>query len=111
VLGLAAASLVARRVLRRIDAMTGTTQRIMAGDLSGRCRSDAAAMNSIVAENRTPCWSGSKPLMRLKEVPTTSPTTEDALSGCAIAPRGLAKSGARPNTVCALDGPSRNPTA
>ncbi len=26
----------ARRVLRRIDAMTGTTQRIMAGDLSGR---------------------------------------------------------------------------
>jgi signal transduction histidine kinase len=27
---------VARRVLRRIDAMTGTTQRIMAGDLSGR---------------------------------------------------------------------------
>ena len=27
---------VARRVLQRIDAMTGTTQRIMAGDLSGR---------------------------------------------------------------------------
>jgi signal transduction histidine kinase len=27
---------VARRVLRRIDAMTGTAQRIMAGDLSGR---------------------------------------------------------------------------
>jgi signal transduction histidine kinase len=27
---------VARRVLRRIDAMTGTTRRIMAGDLSGR---------------------------------------------------------------------------
>jgi signal transduction histidine kinase len=36
VLGLGGGILVARRVLRRIDAMTGTTQRIMAGDLSGR---------------------------------------------------------------------------
>jgi signal transduction histidine kinase len=36
VLGLAGGIFVARRVLRRIDAMTGTTQRIMAGDLSGR---------------------------------------------------------------------------
>ncbi len=36
VLGLAGGEFVARRVLRRIDAMTGTTQRIMAGDLSGR---------------------------------------------------------------------------
>ncbi|MGD9839572.1 MAG: sensor histidine kinase [Afipia sp.] len=36
VLGLAGGVFVARRVLRRIDAMTGTTQRIMAGDLSGR---------------------------------------------------------------------------
>lgn len=35
-LGLAGGVFVARRVLRRIDAMTGTTQRIMAGDLSGR---------------------------------------------------------------------------
>ncbi|HWZ09062.1 MAG TPA: ATP-binding protein [Bradyrhizobium sp.] len=36
VLGLCGGIFVARRVLRRIDAMTGTTQRIMAGDLSGR---------------------------------------------------------------------------
>ena len=36
VLGLGGGVFVARRVLRRIDAMTGTTQRIMAGDLSGR---------------------------------------------------------------------------
>ena len=36
VLGLSGGVFVARRVLRRIDAMTGTTQRIMAGDLSGR---------------------------------------------------------------------------
>src|SRR3954462_15412026 len=36
VLGLSGGIFVARRVLRRIDAMTGTTQRIMAGDLSGR---------------------------------------------------------------------------
>ena len=36
VLGLGGGVLVARRVLRRIDAMTGTTQRIMAGDLSER---------------------------------------------------------------------------
>ena len=36
VLGLGGGVFVARRVLQRIDAMTGTTQRIMAGDLSGR---------------------------------------------------------------------------
>src|SRR3954454_7776214 len=36
VLGLGGSIFVARRVLRRIAAMTGTTQRIMAGDLSGR---------------------------------------------------------------------------
>jgi signal transduction histidine kinase len=36
VLGLCGGIFVARRVLRRIDAMTGTTRRIMAGDLSGR---------------------------------------------------------------------------
>jgi signal transduction histidine kinase len=36
VLGLAGGIFVARRVLHRIDAMTGTTQRIMAGDLSER---------------------------------------------------------------------------
>jgi len=36
VLGLAAGVFVGRRVLRRIDAMTGTTQRIMEGDLSER---------------------------------------------------------------------------
>ena len=36
VLGLVGGVFVARRVLRRIDAMTGTTQRIMAGDLSER---------------------------------------------------------------------------
>ncbi len=36
VLGLGGGVFVARRVLRRIDAMTGTAQRIMAGDLSER---------------------------------------------------------------------------
>ena len=36
VLGLCGGIFVARRVLQRIDAMTGTTRRIMAGDLSGR---------------------------------------------------------------------------
>src|SRR5246127_5629340 len=36
VLGLGGGIFVARRVLRRIDAMTGTTQRLMAGGLSGR---------------------------------------------------------------------------
>jgi signal transduction histidine kinase len=36
VLGIGGGIFVSRRVLVRIDAMTGTTQRIMAGDLSGR---------------------------------------------------------------------------
>jgi signal transduction histidine kinase len=36
VLGLVGGLFVTRRVLRRVDAMTGTTQTIMAGDLGGR---------------------------------------------------------------------------
>jgi signal transduction histidine kinase len=36
VLGIAGGFFVARRVLTRVDAMTGTTRTIMAGDLSGR---------------------------------------------------------------------------
>lgn len=36
VLGLLGGFFMARRMLRRVDAMTGTTRRIMAGDLSGR---------------------------------------------------------------------------
>ncbi|MCC6887262.1 MAG: HAMP domain-containing protein [Hyphomicrobiales bacterium] len=36
VLGIAGGFIVTRRVLRRVDAMTGTAQRIMSGDLSGR---------------------------------------------------------------------------
>ena len=36
VLGIAGGFFVTRRVLNRVDAMTGTTQRIMSGDLSGR---------------------------------------------------------------------------
>jgi signal transduction histidine kinase len=36
VLGILGGIFVARRVLQRIDAMTGTTRRIMTGDLSGR---------------------------------------------------------------------------
>jgi signal transduction histidine kinase len=36
VLGICGGIFVSRRVLARIDAMTGTTQRIMAGDLTGR---------------------------------------------------------------------------
>jgi signal transduction histidine kinase len=36
VLGIAGGFFVTRRVLKRVDAMTGTTQQIMSGDLSGR---------------------------------------------------------------------------
>jgi signal transduction histidine kinase len=36
VLGIAGGFFITRRVLQRVDAMTGTTQRIMNGDLSGR---------------------------------------------------------------------------
>jgi signal transduction histidine kinase len=36
VLGLAGGFFITRRVLKRVDAMTGTTQTIMAGDLTGR---------------------------------------------------------------------------
>jgi signal transduction histidine kinase len=36
ILGIAGGFFVTRRVLRRVDAMTGTTQTIMQGDLSGR---------------------------------------------------------------------------
>jgi signal transduction histidine kinase len=36
ILGLAGGFFVTRRVLKRVDAMTGTTRTIMAGDLSGR---------------------------------------------------------------------------
>jgi signal transduction histidine kinase len=36
VLGIAGGFFITRRVLKRVDAMTGTTQRIMSGDLSGR---------------------------------------------------------------------------
>ncbi|MPZ37542.1 MAG: HAMP domain-containing protein [Rhizobiales bacterium] len=36
VLGIAGGFFITRRVLKRVDAMTDTTQRIMAGDLSGR---------------------------------------------------------------------------
>ncbi|MGZ3410090.1 MAG: sensor histidine kinase [Xanthobacteraceae bacterium] len=36
ILGIAGGIFVARRVLKRVDAMTSTTQTIMAGDLSGR---------------------------------------------------------------------------
>jgi signal transduction histidine kinase len=36
VLGIAGGFFVTRRVLNRVEAMTGTTQRIMSGDLSGR---------------------------------------------------------------------------
>lgn len=61
VLGIGGGIFVARRVLRRIDAMTGTTQRIMAGDLSGGCRSGAAATNSTGWRKISmPCWSGLK---------------------------------------------------
>jgi signal transduction histidine kinase len=36
ILGIAGGVFVSRRVLKRVDAMTSTTQRIMSGDLSGR---------------------------------------------------------------------------
>ncbi len=62
VLGIGGGIFVARRVLRRIDAMTGTTQRIMAGDLSGRLAGRALAATSSIASRKisTPCWSASR---------------------------------------------------
>jgi len=62
VLGLGGGVFVARRVLRRIDAMTGTTQRIMAAICRDGCRSAAAVMSSTGwRKTSMPCWSGSKP--------------------------------------------------
>ena len=76
VLGLGGGVFVARRVLRRIDAMTGTTRRIMAGDLSGRLpvgRSgdelDRLAQNLNAMLERIEAL-----MMGLKEVSTISPT-------------------------------------
>ena len=61
VLGIGGGIFVSRRVLQRIDAMTGTTQRIMAGDLSGRLPVGAAATSSTVSPaTSTPCWRRSR---------------------------------------------------
>jgi HAMP domain-containing protein len=62
VLGIGGGIFVARRVLQRIDAMTGTTRRIMAGDLSGRLpvgRSWRRARSSR-GKTSTRCWSASR---------------------------------------------------
>ena len=60
-LGLAGGFFVARRVLRRVDAMTETTRTIMAGDLSAGCRSPVPATSSTGWRSiSTSCWSGSR---------------------------------------------------
>jgi signal transduction histidine kinase len=70
VLGIAGGFFVTRRVLRRVDAMTGTTQRIMAGDLSERL--PIAGSNDEIdrlAENLNTMLERIEALMRgLKEV-------------------------------------------
>ena len=70
VLGIGGGIFVARRVLQRIDAMTGTTQRIMAGDLSGACPWGALATKlDRLAENLNAMLERIEALMMgLKEV-------------------------------------------
>ena len=61
VLGLAGGFFVARRVLRRVDAMTETTRTIMEGDLGERLQSRARTTNSIASPSISmPCLSASR---------------------------------------------------
>ena len=61
VLGLGGGIFVARRVLQRIDAMTGTTSASWPATFPGACRSGAPATNSIASRKTSmPCWSASR---------------------------------------------------
>jgi signal transduction histidine kinase len=70
ILGLAGGFFVARRMLRRVDAMTGTTRTIMEGDLSGRLPvSGTGDELDRLAENLNAMLERIEALMRgLKEV-------------------------------------------
>ena len=116
VLGLGGGIFVARRVLRRIDAMTGTTQRIMAGDLSGRLpvgRSgdelDRLAENlNAMLERIEALMSGPEGSLRQHR-----PRSQDAADAAAQPRRGGAGEFRQrePNIARRWSGPSRNPTA
>src|SRR5262249_11079330 len=71
VLGLAGGFFVTRRVLKRIEAMGGTTRTIMQGDLTGRLPIAGTGDElDPLAENPTPMLEPMGPLMHgLKEVP------------------------------------------
>ena len=62
VLGLVGGFFVTRRVLKRVDAMTGPRSAIMAGDLSGRLPVDRHRRRARPARRSTstPCWSASR---------------------------------------------------
>jgi methyl-accepting chemotaxis protein len=115
VLGLGGGVFVARRVLRRIDAMTGTTQRIMAGDLSGRLPVGRSGDElDRLAENLNAMLERIEALMMgLKEVSDNiahdlkTPLTRLRNR----AEEALAKSGNEAEYRSALERPSRNPMA
>ena len=92
--------------------MTGTTQRIIAGDLSGRSRTQRRRTRSSSAENLNATPERIELfMMGPKEVDNIvydQATRRDAL---AIAPRRFGEvRQSRPNTATLLNGPSRNPT-
>ena len=115
VLGLGGGIFVARRVLRRIDAMTGTTQRIMAGDLTGRLPVGRSGDElDRLAENLNAMLERIEALMAgLKEVSDNiahdlkTPLTRLRNR----AEEALAKPATRPNIARRWNAPSRNPTA
>lgn len=49
-----------RRPCRRIDSISATTRRIMAGDLTGRARSRRTRDESTASTASMRCWSGSR---------------------------------------------------
>src|ERR1700704_2492564 len=107
VLGLGGGVFVARRVLRRIDAMTGTTRRIMAGDLSGRLPVGRSGDElDRLAENLNAMLERIEALMMgLKEV------SDNIAHDLKTPMRRWRNPAARPNTAAPWNGPSRNPTA
>jgi methyl-accepting chemotaxis protein len=103
VLGLGGGIFVARRVLQRIDAMTGTTQRIMAGDLSGPLPVGRSGDElDRLAENLNAMLERIEALMMgLKEVSDNiAHDLKTPLTRCATAPRRRWRvPAARPNTA------------
>ena len=115
VLGLGGGFFVSRRVLKRIDAMTGTAQTIMAGDLTGRLPVAGTGDElDRLAENLNAMLERIEALMLgLKEVSDNiahdlkTPLTR-LRNRCEEA---LAQSGrTRPNTAPRWNRRSRNPT-